>query len=90
MSWESSDRRKRLPKDWPARVAHVLARDRRICHVCGLPGADQVDHVRNGDDHSESNLAAIHDNPCHRHKSALEGVAARNPNRPPERHPGLI
>jgi 5-methylcytosine-specific restriction endonuclease McrA len=23
----------------------VLARDRRICHVCGRPGADTADHL---------------------------------------------
>lgn len=59
--------------------------------MCGNPGADQADHLTPGDDHSLENLAAIHDDPCHRRKSALEGNAAKpKRKRPPERHPGLI
>lgn len=66
-----------------------------MCHVCGMPGADQVDHVVPGDDHSLGNLAPIHDDPCHRVKSAREGVTARaeiraQRSRPIERHPGEV
>lgn len=95
MSWEGSDRSTRLPRDWPARCARVMALHRAVCHVCGMPGADQVDHVRPGDDHSLSNLAPIHEDPCHRAKSAHEGVAARASlrgmrTRPTEQHPGQV
>jgi 5-methylcytosine-specific restriction enzyme A len=98
--WDAANpRRLRLPRDWHARRARVLRRDGRICHVCKLPGADQVDHVKPGDAHDEANLAAIHKHPCHARKSAREGgtasagarsarAAARK--RPPEAHPGLI
>jgi 5-methylcytosine-specific restriction endonuclease McrA len=41
----------------------ILARDGYICWLCGLPGADSVDHVtprvRGGDD-SDENLRAAH------------------------------
>jgi len=92
--WLGSTRRARLPGDWPARCAAVYARDGRVCHACGLDGADQVDHVERGDDHSLTNLAPIHDDPCHRAKTAREGAAAAAARRaqgryPEEPHPGL-
>lgn len=75
-----------------------MALHRSVCHVCGMPGSDQVDHVRAGDDHSYSNLAPIHGDVwphCHRYKSSREGVDARNAlraqrARPVERHPGEV
>lgn len=92
--WASSNRRQRLPANWTSTIVpRILARDGRICHVCKGPGADAVDHKLRGDDHSDANLAAIHDRVpphCHRTKSAREGVNARDQaNRPPEPHPGL-
>ena len=78
--WASSTRLGRLPKDWPATRARILRRDRRICWICGGPGADAVDHVIPGDDHAETNLRAVHDRlppHCHRRKSSIEGHAAR-------------
>lgn len=93
MAWEGSTRRARLPADWPQRVAAVKRRDRGICYVCGEPGADQVDHIRRGDDHSLGNLGSIHDDPCHRAKTAREAAEARaarpRRQRPSEPHPGL-
>lgn len=79
--WTGSTRKQRLPRDWPSRAKAVLARDKGVCYVCGGSGAEAVDHVRPGDDHSMSNLKAIHqDRPpfCHRTKSAREGAAASN------------
>jgi 5-methylcytosine-specific restriction protein A len=91
MSWETSNRRQRLPVDWQKRRRHVLRRDRGVCHVCGLPGATGVDHVTPGDDHSLGNLAAIHNRPCHAQKSSREGRAAQpKQRREPEPNPGLI
>ena len=95
MAWEGSGRRERLPPDWPARCARVMALHRTVCHVCGMPGSDQVDHVQPGDDHSPGNLRPIHDDPCHRQKSAREGVQARAElrgmrARPREQHPGEV
>lgn len=100
--WANSDRRVRLPREWHAQRARVLRDGGRICHVCGGPGADAVDHVVAGDNHSESNLAPIHDKVaphCHKFKSSREGgqaagrarqaqIAARK--RKPESHPGVI
>lgn len=89
--WATSTRKARLPNGWPKIRAYVLDRDGRICYVCRLPGADQVDHVVAGDDHGEENLAAIHSWPCHLRKSSAEGNAAKPKRlRPPERHPGLL
>ncbi len=76
----------------------MLKRDNRICHVCLGPGADGVDHVIPGDDHSLENLKAIHHHVepfCHRAKSSAEGgraaQAKRIPRkRPQERHPGML
>ena len=65
-----------------------------ICHVCGKPGATQVDHVTplaEGGSPGLDNLAPIHDDPCHRRKSSAEGNRKRwaNHHRPQEHHPGL-
>ena len=57
-------RRGRLnSKQWAIRRAFVLERDGRICWLCGLAGADTVDHktplfLGGGDD--LENLAAAH------------------------------
>lgn len=67
-----------------------------VCHLCGQPGGDRVDHKVPGDDHSLGNLDWVHDavSPhCHRFKSSREGVEARrrvSNRRPKERHPGLL
>ena len=81
--------------EWRRLRKLVLARDQGICYVCGAPGADEVDHI-DGDHHNDdpTNLAAIHDDPCHRRKSSREGHAARQhlrdaARRPSERHPGV-
>lgn len=95
--WEGSDRRSRLPYDWPRRRARVLRRDRWRCTalVDGVPCgalATEVDHVERGDDHDERNLTSL----CRHHharKSGAEGAAARHAHgsraRAPEPHPGL-
>jgi 5-methylcytosine-specific restriction endonuclease McrA len=96
--FQGSTRRSRLPADWVKRRAKVLKRDGYICHVCKGPGADGVDHIVPGDDHSLDNLAAIHHRVapyCHRTKSSSEGGLAAQAKkiprrRPPEQHPGLI
>lgn len=99
--WQGSTRRSRLPADWRTRIrpaAHARNPD-HICHLCGDPGGDYLDHKQPGDDHSLDNLDWAHDRVpphCHRYKSSAEGNAARAANpppgrrRPPEQHPGLL
>lgn len=97
--WRTSQRKSGLPADWTRRRVRVLRRDGYRCQArdsmgiqCGAP-ANQVDHIRRGNDHSEENLQAL----CewhHNQKSSREGVEARGPRpsrrRPPERHPGML
>jgi 5-methylcytosine-specific restriction endonuclease McrA len=95
--WEGSTRRQRLPADWftpGGRRDRVFARpDGRVCalqyrDIC-TGFATQVDHIILGDDHSDANLQPACQS-CHRHKSALEGAAAKpRERRPPEEHPAL-
>ncbi len=96
--WADSTRAQRLPADWPQRRAECFAIWGDLCHLCGEPGADEVDHVNRGDDHSPANLRPVHGRRtpqrCHQYKSSAEGGHAKaakqgRRQRPPERHPGL-
>lgn len=95
-AWANSNRRSRLPSDWPAIRQRILRRDHGICQIA-TPGlcttvATDVDHIHAGDNHRDDNLQAAC-TPCHRAKSAAEGVQARaarpQRRRPTEAHPGL-
>lgn len=99
MAWENSSRRRRLPGDWPTRRAKVLQRDGYRCKVsvngkrCNRP-ANEVDHIRRGDNHALSNLRAIC-NEHHRAKSSQEGNEAKRLKRerylrPAELHPAEL
>lgn len=93
--WKNSTRAKRLPSNWDSEIrpaAFALYGD--ICHVCHRHGANQIDHLEPGDDHSLENLRPIHAFPCHARKSSAEGgkaAQAKRPKRtrPQEPHPGL-
>jgi 5-methylcytosine-specific restriction protein A len=94
MTWTGSQRTSTAA--WKALRLQILERDQGICYVCHQPGADEVDHVvphSLGGSDDPSNLAAIHDDPCHRRKSAAEGAAARvkkyDRRRPIAPHPGM-
>ena len=95
IAWEGSTRRDRLPRNWNSELRPaVFARDGDICWICGEPGADEIDHKIQGDDHRLENLAPIHGwrtgLQCHARKSAAEGAAARpRLYRSPEPHPAL-
>ena len=65
---------------WTRRRARILARDQGICHVCGQPGADEVDHViplAEGGPDTDENCAAIHGRPCHADKTQREALRGR-------------
>ncbi|GIE98943.1 hypothetical protein Ari01nite_64080 [Paractinoplanes rishiriensis] len=101
--WEGSDRRARLPANWPAIRRRILRRDAHRCTArtvyderCSEPATD-VDHIEPGDDHRDANLRSV----CewhHRRKSGREGAAARaavwrrnqSKYRRSEAHPGLV
>lgn len=81
--WQGSNRRQELPKNWSAIRARVLKRDGGQCVArhpdtgvrCDEPATD-VDHIKPGDYHNESNLRSL----CgwhHKKKSSSEGGAAR-------------
>lgn len=97
MPWSTSDRRHRLPPDWDTIRRRILHRDHHTCTACGGTRCGnrnlQVDHIAPGDDHRDTNLTTLGDDPCHRQKSAAEGndaQAARRAQRrrPAEPHPG--
>jgi 5-methylcytosine-specific restriction protein A len=88
-AWQGSYRKQTLPPDWNTRRIIVMKRDNGICHLCGNPGADTIDHVQHGDNHNLDNLAPVHDRTephCHRYKSSNEGHAAQQGNRTRRRY----
>jgi 5-methylcytosine-specific restriction protein A len=92
VSWDTSDRRTRLPADWAQRVARVKRRARGRCEATHhAPGCDgrgrDVDHVIQGDDHSLTNLQLL-SGPCHDRKTRLDNGYVSPVALPAERHPG--
>lgn len=62
------------------RAERILREHGGICHVCGKPGGDQVDHVlavSEGGADADHNLRPIHSDPCHNRKTAAESARAR-------------
>lgn len=101
--WKSSDRRERLPPDWSRIRKRILKRDGWLCQWRLDDGrkchrdANEVDHIKAGDNHSDGNLRSL----CswhHAKKSAYEGAAASSAQRRQienrfvrtEDHPGLL
>lgn len=76
------DARERRPREqgqsgWSEQKLHreILREFKGICHVCGNPGSDEVDHVlpvTEGGTSDRSNLRPIHSSPCHDVKTKLE------------------
>lgn len=95
--WAGSNRRQRLPKNWPHLREQTKTRANGQCETalpdgrrCPDQGTD-CDHIVAGDNHELSNLQWL----CkwhHKQKSAREGQkAARrvSERHPKEKHPGL-
>ena len=98
MGWEGSDRRARLPRDWPVRVRQTKARAGGRCEGISLDGeprwhvdecsgiGSDCDHDKRGDDHSLTNLRWL-SHECHKHKTQHERPQRK---RPKPRHPGVM
>lgn len=72
----TSKRNLSQPKDWNRRRRAVLKRDAGVCYLCGLTGANEVDHVSavaDGDDWDYGNLRCAH-RACHAAKSSRDRV----------------
>jgi 5-methylcytosine-specific restriction endonuclease McrA len=64
------------------RSRYILMKYDTVCHVCGRPGADEVDHVialAEGGPDTVENLRPIHGGPgsCHARKTADEAARGR-------------
>lgn len=74
-AWAGSNRRARLPKNWPTIRKHVLERDDFSCQFITDSGikclnrANQVDHIVPNDDDSYTNLRAL----CEWHHNKVSG-----------------
>ena len=65
------------------RRKRILLKYDTICHVCGNPGSDEVDHViplAEGGPDTDANCRPIHSKPCHALKSSAEAARARRAN----------
>lgn len=99
MAWTTSDRRTRLPDDWPVRRGRVKSRAKDRCeartHARGCDGiGTECDHIIANDDHSLANLQWL-SAPCHKAKTTADNAAARRAReamrvRPSEAHPGTL
>lgn len=97
MSWSTSNRKARLPRNWVQLRDECLKRASYRCQwirtdterPCG-EYANQADHITAGDDHSRLQALCEHH---HRVKSSSEGgqaAAARRKAATRRRHPGLL
>lgn len=81
MSWATSDRRQRLPANWPTIRAEVQRLAGNRCeaeeHARGCNGyGTDADHIISGDNHDVDNLQWLSAE-CHKAKTARES-AQRN------------
>jgi hypothetical protein len=104
-AWAGSTRKARLPANWAELRAEAHRRNpAHICHLCLKPGASELDHIVQGDDHRQENLDWAHNRTdyvegrseknCHGEKSGREGAIAaaaamRRQRRPEETHPAF-
>ena len=79
---EHTPRRTRTTSGWEQqrKAQKVMRLHDTICHVCGRPCADQVDHVTplsQGGSDTLDNMRPIHRYPCHMEKTQREAQAGR-------------
>ena len=91
VSWSDPDREYGPPLSKSVKRA-VLRAHAGVCHWCGKPGGDEVDHIlnrRSGGSDDPENLAPIHKYPCHNEKTQQEAQRARKrrARREPPQHP---
>lgn len=68
-----------------ARNARTMRTHGHVCHWCGNPGADQVDHVialALGGTDDETNRRPIHAHPCHAEKTLEDRMKAAEARKP--------
>jgi hypothetical protein len=98
--WASSDRRSRLPADWPKRRAATKARAGGRCEGLSFDGepiwhdqrcnglGSECDHRSDPDNHDDLQWL---NHWCHNVKTQAEATAARpSRTRPQPSHPGVI
>lgn len=62
-AWAGSDRRERLPANWPQLRAEAdRLNPERICHRCGDKGGSELDHKERGDHLCQA--PQVHAQPC--------------------------
>jgi 5-methylcytosine-specific restriction protein A len=82
-AWDDGGRRRQRTKSgWAQQkdAKFVLLKHQTVCHVCGLAGATEVDHViplSQGGTDDLGNKRPIHSTPCHRDKTAGEAKRGR-------------
>ena len=84
--WAGSRHKERTSSGWQQQrdARKILTKYRGICHVCGHPGATDVDHVipvAEGGPDTLANKRPIHPTPCHRDKTLAEAQRARDRSR---------
>jgi 5-methylcytosine-specific restriction endonuclease McrA len=69
----------RTGRPWQRIKRRIIRRDRGVCHLCGLPGADTADHLipySAGGSNAPANLKAAHVD-CNRRRGARPIEVAR-------------
>lgn len=82
-AWEGSTHKPTNTQAWRILRRQVIQRDDGYCQQCGAAGSNQVDHIvplAEGGTDALENLQLLCD-PCHRKKSAYDGVRGRKRKR---------
>lgn len=83
-AWEGSNRRGRLPDNWPELRARAhLLNPEHVCHWCGRPGGTDLDHKQRGDELCQARGVHAPDCQCnldwiHSRRDYLVGRSGKN------------